>query len=126
MAAITLKELLHIFDIHPVIIDKPTSDDHLCAIALFLHKWRTVAPYLGLSENDLDAIEQEEKDEQVKRLKALQRWKGKFGFKATYKMLLNVLLSLAMADVAENVCLLLKGNVMHSSCCVCIHVQMPM
>lgn len=47
------------------------SDDHLLAIALFLSSWRTVARYLGLSENDLDAIEHEGRNEQVMKLKSL-------------------------------------------------------
>ena len=113
MAAITLIGLLERFDVHLEILDKPISDDHLCAIALFLCKWRTVTRYLGLSDNDLYAIEHEDKDDQVKKLKALQRWKGKFGFKATYKKLMEVLLSLTFVDVAEKLCHLLKGNVMH-------------
>ena len=47
------------------------SDDHLLAIALFLSSWRTVARYLGLSENDLDAIEHEGRNGQVMKLKSL-------------------------------------------------------
>ena len=95
--------------VHPEKLDQSISDDHLCEIALFLTSWRRVAIYLELSESDLDAVEQEGTYEQDKRLKALQRWKGKFAFKATYRKLVEVLLSLAMADVAEKICLLLKG-----------------
>ena len=109
MAAITLKELLKEVGVHPEKLDQSISDDHLREIAIFLTSWRKVATYLGLRESDLDAVEQE-KDEQMKKLKALQKWKGKFGFKATYRKLVEVLLSLAMADVAEKVCHLLKGT----------------
>ena len=92
----------------PEKLNESISDDHLREIALFLTSWRTVTSHLDLDENDLDNVEQEGKDEQDKRIKALQIWKGKFGFKATYRMLVGVLLSLAMADVAKKV-LLLKG-----------------
>ena len=85
------------------------SDDHLREIALFLPSWCKVASYIGLSEMDINDAEQEGKNEQDQMLKALQRWKGKFGFKATYRKLVEVLLSLAMADVAEKVCRLLQG-----------------
>ena len=108
MAAITLEELLKETKICPEGLDACTTDDHLLKIALFLTSWRTVVPYLGLSD-DMEAIERECKDEQEKKLKALQKWKGKFGFKATYRKLVEVLLSLAMADVAEKICHLLKG-----------------
>ena len=109
MAAITLEELLEKVNVHLEKLNKSISDDHLRAIAIFLTSWRKVTTYLGLSENDLDDVEQEGKDEQDKRLKALQMWKGKFGFKATYKKLVEVLLQLAKADIAEKVLLLLKG-----------------
>ena len=122
MAAITLEELSGKVSVHPEKLNDSISDDHLHAIASFLTSWCKVATYLDLSENDLDDVEQEGKDEQEKRIKALQKWKGKFGFKATYRKLVEVLLSLAMADVAENVCHLLRGMcskhlVVHHSTC---------
>ena len=109
MAAITLEELLKEVSLHPEKLDQSISDDHLLGIALFLTSWQTVAPHLGLSEIDVVVIEQKGKDEKDKRLKALQMWKRKFGFRATYRELVKVLLSLGMADGAQNVCLLLKG-----------------
>ena len=107
--ALTLEELLKEVSVHPDKLNESISDDHLREIAILLTSWRTVATYLELSESDLDDVEREEKDEQMKKLKALQKWKGKIGFKATYRKLVEVLLSLAMADVAEKICLLLKG-----------------
>ena len=109
MAAITLEELLKEVSVHPEKLNESISDDHLREIALFLPLWRAVATYLGLSESDLDDVEREERDEHMKELRALQKWKGKFAFKATYRKLVEVLLSLGIADVAEKVCLLLKG-----------------
>ena len=109
MAAITLEELLEEVGLCPEKLNESTSDDHLREIALFLTSWQTVASHLDLSENDISDVEREGKNEQDLRLNTLQRWKGKFGFKATYMKLVEVLLSLAMADVAEKVCRLLKG-----------------
>ena len=109
MAEITLEELLKEASVPPEKLNASISDDHLREIGIFLTSWRKVATYLKLNESDMDAIEQEEKGEQMKKLKALQKWKGKFGFKATYRKLVEVLLSLAKADVAENVCHLLRG-----------------
>ena len=106
-----MEKLLTEVGVDPEKLNERISDDHLCEIALFLTEWKTVVPFLGLDENDVDAIEQEGKKEQVKKLKALQKWKGKFVFAATYRKLVEVLLSLGMADVAEKVCHLLKGTV---------------
>ena len=108
MAAITLEELLKKVGVCHEKLNDGISEDHLLKISMFLTSWRTVAPFLKIERNDLEAIEQE-KDEQVKRLRVLQKWKGIFGFKATYRELVEVLLSLAKADVAEKVCDLLKG-----------------
>ena len=125
MVAITLEELLKEVSVHPEELNDPIIDDHLREIAIFLTSWRKVATYLGLSESDLDDVEREERDEHMKKLKALKKWKGKFGFKATYKKLVEVLLSLAMADVAEKVVLLLKGMyVIHIQLCVLVQHQL--
>ena len=119
MAAITLDELLKEVGVHPEKLSDSISDDHLRKIALFLTSWRTVASHLDLDEYDLDDAEQGGRKVKDKSLKALQIWKGKFGFKATYKKLVGVLLSLAMPDVAEKVCYLLKGMyVIHLQLCI--------
>ena len=106
MAAITFEELSMKVGVCHEKFNDSISDEHLHEISMFLTSWRRVAPSLKIY--DVEDIEQE-KDEQVKRLKILQKWKGIFGFKATYRKLVDVLLSLAKADVAEKVCNLLKG-----------------
>ena len=97
-------------EIHPEKLNERISDDHLREIALFktLTNWRTVATYLGLDKNHLDAIKRED-DEQMRMLNALEKWKGKFGSKATYRKLVDVLLKLGKTDAAEEVGHLLKG-----------------
>ena len=114
MAAVTVDELLKETEICPERLDERTTDSHLREIALFLASWQKVATYLELSGNDLDDVEREGKDEQEKRLKALQKWKSKYAFKATYRKLVEVLLSLSMADTAEKVCQLLKSASGHT------------
>ena len=106
-----LEKLLTEVGVQPEKLNERISDDHLCEIALFLTEWKTVVPFLGLDENDVNIIEEEEKKEQVRKLKALRKWKSKFAFEATYRKLVKVLLSLTMTDVAEKVCHLLKGKV---------------
>ena len=110
-AAITLDELLEDVGVCPEKLEKHISKEHICEIALILTEWKAVVPFLGLDENDVEAIEQEEKKEQVRKLKALRKWRGKDGCRATYKKLVVVLLKLAKADIADEVCRLLKGIV---------------
>ena len=123
MAAITLEELLKEVGLCPEKLNDSISDDHFREITLFLTSWRTVASHLDLNENDLEDAERGGKNVKDKSLKALQIWRSKFGFKATYRKLVEVLLSLGMADGAEKVCKLLIS--MWCTCillcgCVCV------
>ena len=113
MAAITLEDLLKEVGVHSQKLNDSISDDHLREIALFLTSWQTVASKLCLSEIDQDAIEREGKDEEDKKRKVLQKWKGKYAFKATYRKLVEALLSLAKADMAEKVCRLLPKGIIY-------------
>ena len=109
MAAVTLEKLLKEVGVRPEKLDESISDDYILVIASVLSSWRKVAAHLGLSEVDLEGIEQENKSDREKKLEALQKWRDRCASKATYKKLIEILLSLAMADVAEKVCHLLKG-----------------
>ena len=103
----TLEELVKKVRISLDLLDQKCSDEHLKSISLFLD-WRSVAPHLGLSERDIEDIEFEKKKESERRLKTLQMWKMKYGYKATLKKLAEVLLKVENADDAERVCCLLQ------------------
>ena len=107
MASITFKELIAHVGISADELNKECSDDHITAISLFLANWQTVAPHLGLTEVDEEDVKEEKTKPQDKRYKSLQKWKTKNGFKATYTVLVEVLLKIGRADLAEKVCRLL-------------------
>ena len=73
--------------------------------------WRGVAPYLGLTESEVDGVDSDGRDEQDKRLKTLQKWKRRLCFRATYKSLIQALLDSGRADHAEEVCRLLQKGI---------------
>ena len=106
----TLEELVKKAGISVDLLDQPCSDEHLKSISLFLH-WRNVTPHLGLSEVDIEDIKSGEGTEPERRLKALLKWKTKYSFKATLKILVEVLLMVGNADNAGRVCYLLKSQV---------------
>ena len=64
-------------------------------------------PHLGLTAIDIDDIDCK-KTEPEKRVETLQKWKKKFGFRAKFRMLVEILLESGNADNAEVVCRLLK------------------
>ena len=88
-------------------LDKACTSEYLQDIALFLESWRTVAPHLGLSRVQVEQVERDGTEENEKRLRFLESWKGKFAFKAKYIVLVEALLKISRADQAEQVCRLL-------------------
>ena len=101
---ITLEDLTERYKIPSDVLENEVSIDDIKKISTFLESWKLVAPYLGLSEGDVEAIDRDGKSEEEKRLLMLQRWKQALAFKATYKKLVNTLLSIKRADLAVKVC----------------------
>ena len=101
---ITLEELTERYKIPSDVLDIEISIDDIRKISTFLESWKLVAPYLGLSEGDIQAVNRDGTSEEEKRLLMLQRWKQALIFKATYKKLVDALLSIKRADLAANVC----------------------
>ena len=107
MAGISFEELIAYVGISAVKLNQQCSDKHISDISLFLTNWQSIAPHLGLTEKDEEDLEQDVKKAQDRRYKALQTWKAKNLFKATYRALVDVLLKIGRADFAEKVCRLL-------------------
>ena len=102
----TLAELVTEVGISPALLDQKCSDADLVSISKDLD-WRKTAPHLGLTAIDIDDIDCK-KTEPEKRVETLQKWKKKFGFRAKFRMLVEILLESGNADNAEVVCRLLK------------------
>ena len=101
---------MRVIGIPPIKLDEPCSDEHLRDISSDLTCWQELAPYLDLKEAEVEVIELDAKTVNEKRLKALRKWKNKYGFRATYRALTEALLKCHMADHAEKVCRLLVPN----------------
>ena len=102
--AITLEDLTERFKILSGVLENEISIDDIRKISSFLESWKFVALYLGLSEGEVEAIDKDGKSEEEKRWLMLQRWKQALVFNATYKELINGLLSVRRADLAVKVC----------------------
>lgn len=107
MEGVTLEDCVKQFSISVELLDTTVSDEHIRAVSKFW-EWRTVAPHL-LEAREIEEVDVDQKYEQEKRHKSLQKWKSKFAFKATYKKLINAFLESARADHAEEVCKLLAS-----------------
>ena len=107
MAEVTLEDCVREFRISVELLDIRVSDEHLLKVSEFL-QWKRIAPYLKLKDSEVEGIDLGRSSEQEKRYKALQTWKNKFAFKATYKRLIEALLGSGRADHAE-VCKMLSS-----------------
>ena len=102
-------------DIPPEKLDQPCSDVHLCDIALSVTKWKSIAPFLGLTKAEEENIEKDCGENETQKIGMLRKWRERFGRKATYRKLAKVFFKLERADLVEEVCELLQTEHSNSS-----------
>ena len=93
-------------------LDQTCKVKHLNELALSITDWQSIAPLLGLTEADESEVEDCKKI-RTKNIRMLRKWRSKFGAKATYRNLAEVLLKLEETDLAEKLCDLIQQP--HSS-----------
>ena len=104
--ATDLKELLK--EVPARKLNVSCSEQHLARISLSITEWRALAPFLGLTEAEEEAIARDYPDTATQRIAMLRRWKGKYGRSATHKKLCKVFRELDRQDLVEVVCRLLR------------------
>ncbi len=103
MAACTsLDELLE--GISPGKLGRPCTDIHLCEIALRVTNWKLIAPFLDLSQAEIEAIAMNERIVETQRSAMLRKWREKSGRKATYRRLAKVFYKQQRADLVDEIC----------------------
>ena len=83
-------------------LDRPCSDRHAADIALKITSWKTLAPFLGLSELDDRDIE-DGKTVRERNIKMLRIWLHQ-GQSATYLKLAMVFMQVQRHDLVERLC----------------------
>ena len=91
------------------VLKRVCEEDLLPYLAGYLHRWREVAPFLGLGEVDVHDIEKDYGSESERRVGALRRWKAGIGQRATYGELIKGLLAIGRVDYAEKIFSLLMS-----------------
>ena len=109
----SLHDLLR--DVTPEKLDQSCRDDHLCAIALSVTEWKSIAPFLGLTKAEEENIEKDCAANETQKIGMLRKWREKLGRKATYGTLIKVFWKLKRADLVEEVCELLQTESSSSS-----------
>ena len=79
-------------------------DDLFIAIAEDMRSCQKVAPYLGISDEDVDDIARDQDgDETSRKIALLQHWKRRKGYEGTYLALVQAFLSMNDRLMAENI-----------------------
>jgi hypothetical protein len=66
--------------------------------------WQLTGFHLELTNSDIDAVDEDYRTAEQKRIRMLMKWKEKFAFKATYRVFIEALLSCGKASDAIDAC----------------------
>ena len=91
-------------------LDREVTYECFNDISGHLTQWKRIAPNLNVSKAEVEAIESEEQKAEMQRVSFLHTWKQKMAFKATYRALVDALLSIGRAEDARGVCQILTGR----------------
>ena len=89
-------------------LDEEVSSEYCIEISGHLSHWKLIAPNVGLTDDEVAAIDAKPAIE--KRASFLETWKQKFATKATYRALIESLLGIKRVEDARGVCWVLKGG----------------
>ena len=86
-------------------LEQSCRDDHLCLIACEITNWPHLAPFLGMTQSEMEAIEKRwPSNTEAQRTELLRRWREKHGCKATYQRLREAFLKAGKKVQAEKIC----------------------
>ena len=107
----SVTELLKHFKLSEEKLEEECSEADLLVLSRSRQfQWRDWVERLGLSDYQTKEIDDMSLDEADKNQKALNMWHNLFGFTATYRRLIEVLLEGENSLLAGEVCELLKGT----------------
>lgn len=110
MAGISLQDLIHRFHLSQDLLDKEVSDKHVREASRIIDDHKILGSELGLTTSEMTAINENAKTHELQKEAMLTKWKQKFLWKATYRALLNALLSCSRANHARELCKLLAQS----------------
>ena len=91
-------------------MNKEITRDRFHEIGPSVSKWKLLAPILNLTQPEVEAIERDNHEEELKRVEFLSVWKQKQCVHATYRALVVALCRIERREDAMKVCKVLKGE----------------
>ena len=85
-------------------INTECSKDDILSLASYCDPWQLIGQRLGLTPAQISAIDGDNRNTDLKRLGALQKWKEMCVFKATYRVLVEALIDCGKVQQGSEVC----------------------
>lgn len=82
----------------------PHDQRLLLDLAKFCIHWKLIGKRLNLTDAEIAAVDVDNRTEEEKRVGMLEKWKGKFAFKATYLVFIEAILDCEQAQQAIEAC----------------------
>ena len=98
---LSLDGILHAKGLTREALKRPVRVAHLNRIALRIREWKSCAALLGIHQDFIDDVDEEEKNVKSKRIKIFSIWQEWYGNDATYFMLAKVLAEMQCRDLIE-------------------------
>ena len=104
-SGITPEQVAQELGLEATVLGRPCDDGSLPTLAYYVHPWRLVFANL-LTEVDLADVDSENacRLEEEKRLCCLRKWKTRCGSRATFKAIIEAVLSTGSKKEAELIC----------------------
>ena len=107
---VSLQQLLDRFHLSRGRRSADISEEHLTEASKIIDDHEVVGPRLGLTPQEMTAIDRDARTHELKKKAMLRKWKQKLSLNATYRTLTEALLKCSRADHAQDVCELLAQS----------------
>ena len=107
---ISLKDIASHCNVEESCLDKEVTSAIYHKISCYLSKWKLIAPTLNFTDGEVELLDEDNINVEMKRISFLRTWKQKFAMKATYRALMESLLGIKRAEDATGICQVLKES----------------
>ncbi len=108
--SVTCNDLIQRTGVTQQDLERECSPKKLRTLSEHIFNWKILADDLELSPAEIFAIKTDPFTAKYGAREVLNRWHEKNGFDATYKILVDVMLRQSNVSLAQNICILAKGE----------------
>ena len=107
----TFEEILSFHGLNKGDLDTKCSHSMRCDIAIKIVDWKTTGHFFGIPKEKLDAIEEESKTAEQRKIDLLEIWSQREGDRATLLKLAKILYHRGRRDLMDQMCHMIKASI---------------